>query len=497
MMKIVEDLPLKWKLVIIMLSISALTLLLSSSIFVYNDLKLFKKSMVRNLTVLAGAVGANSRAAIFFGDPEAANKILSSLKKEPQIKYASLYDAKGNIFVTYTRAGLQGFEGPVSKEVGPSFWENRVELIQPIELKGKIIGKIYLNAHLKEFEDVVKSYIVFLSIILFTTLIISLVLSLKLQGIISKPILLLAETAIKISKNADYSLRASRESADELGILYSEFNEMLSQIQKRDKELGNYRHRLEDLVKERTRELEDAQKELVKRERLAVLGKLAAMVSHEIRNPLGTIRNAAYSINHSIEKNHPELLPSLELIDRNIIRCDNIISELLEIARTREESMEITNIDSWLNQVINEQSIPQLVTVERALTSQASIPLVRERFRRAMNNVIQNACQALMEKHAQDMVLEENKKGYFLKIESVIKDSRLEIIFTDTGVGIQKDQLKKIFEPLYSTKNYGVGLGLPIVEGIMKQHGGGVDVKSNYQQGTTVILWFPLVKEKT
>ncbi len=224
-------------MVLIVLIITTLTLLLSTCTFIYNDLKFFKGDMERNLTVLASAVGFNSRASLVFLDEEAAKKILLSLKDETQILSAALYDSNDNIFVRYTLDDLTSFKAPANLKEGQFFYEDRIEIIHPIFLQGKRVGKIYLNAHLEKFNDRLREYLIIVGIILIVTLFVAIVLAIKLQAIISDPILSLANTANKIYQTSDYSIRVKHESLDELGTLFSGFNEMLSQIEKRDDEL--------------------------------------------------------------------------------------------------------------------------------------------------------------------------------------------------------------------------------------------------------------------
>ena len=227
----------KSKMVLIVLSISILTITLSTSTFIYNDLKFFREDMKRNLTILASAVGSNSRASLVFLDAEAAGEILLSLRGETQIQSAALYDSDNNLFASYTQGDSSQFEAPTRVNEGHSFYKNRIEIIHSIILKGKQVGKIYINAHLKELSDRLSTYLYIVGLILMVTLTIAFYLAIKLQAIISKPILSLANSANHIYQTSDYSIRVNHENLDELGILFSGFNEMLSQIERRDDKL--------------------------------------------------------------------------------------------------------------------------------------------------------------------------------------------------------------------------------------------------------------------
>jgi signal transduction histidine kinase len=250
-------------------------------------------------------------------------------------------------------------------------------------------------------------------------------------------------------------------------------------------ELMRYRERLSEQVEERTRELKDAQVELVRRERLAVLGQLTATVAHEIRNPLGTVRASIFSLEKALENNNLDRVgQAIQLAERNIVRCDDIINDLLDFTRRREPRPEPTVIDSWLENVLNERPLPENIICIKELTSGLEIPVDRERLLRAFLNILDNAVDALGEKDA---------PGNRLTVSADVAAERLEIRVTDTGPGIPAANLDKIFEPLFSTKPFGFGLGLPVVKNIMTEHGGGVDIDSTMGRGTAVTLWLPII----
>lgn len=248
-------------------------------------------------------------------------------------------------------------------------------------------------------------------------------------------------------------------------------------------ELERYRNRLEDLVMERTRQLERAQEELIRKERMAVLGQLTATVSHELRNPLGTIKNAVYLLGKHLQTENPTNIENtLALANRNINRCDNIINELLDYSRQQEWTPVVIEIGDWLDAILSELERPVDVRVEREYRDDFTISGDPERLRRAIINIYINALQALDEV---------DSGGKCLKVYTEAAEKRLLIVFSDNGPGIDKETLPQIFEPMFSTKSFGVGLGMSIVQTIMAEHGGGVEVDSRPGEGTTVSLWLP------
>ena len=240
-----RNLPIQKKLIFIILAITVPTLFLSGSFFIYINLKTFKEEMVHNLTVLASAVGATTRAALVFEDDTAAKEILSSLQEENQIVSAALYDSNDKVFAIFIPDAVTIFKPPALLEEGALVFADHIEIVSPVFLEGEEIGKIYLNAHLGKFNARIKNFMIFTSLTLMSILVLAVGFTLKLQSIISKPILSLAETAKKISLTSNYSIRVQHEGEDEIGALVSGFNEMLSQIEKRENELAKNQGYLE------------------------------------------------------------------------------------------------------------------------------------------------------------------------------------------------------------------------------------------------------------
>ncbi len=221
---------------------------------------------------------------------------------------------------------------------------------------------------------------------------------------------------------------------------------------------------------------------------MAALGQLTATVSHELRNPLGVIRTSAFIVREGLNGEDPRVQRSLERIERSVMRCDRIIDELLDFTRISEIQAEPTAIDSWLNEILDEQTVPSGVSLRRNFgLRDMTVSLDHDRFRRAIINVFDNGCQAMTGDGREDTGSEERN----LTVWTQEHDGRVEVIFEDTGPGIPPDIYKRIFEPLYSTKGFGVGLGLPVVKQIMEQHSGGVEVESEEGRGTRVCLWLP------
>lgn len=263
----------------------------------------------------------------------------------------------------------------------------------------------------------------------------------------------------------------------------------ITERKKSEQEMQRHREHLEALVRERTLELETAQQALLKNERLATLGQLTATVSHELRNPLAAMRPSLHVIKRKLPDTEEKALQAIERIERNITRCDHIIDELLDFTRIRDLALVPQELDSWLEGILAEQETPQGIRIlpEFGL-GELQVRMEPDRLRRAVINVFDNACHAMEERRAQETASYQPQLTVSTRRGD---DCRVKIEFADNGLGMTEEVLARIFEPLFSTKGFGVGLGMPAVKQIMELHGGGVAVQSQAGQGTQITLWLP------
>ena len=203
---------------------------------------------------------------------------------------------------------------------------------------------------------------------------------------------------------------------------------------------------------------------------------------------MGAIRTAVYLISTKTRGQDLGVEDALMRAERSIGRCDSIINELLDFTRQTPLALEETTFDEWLDQVLDEQKVPETISLRRGLETEGKrLSFDRERLRRVMINLVSNACEAMKEQ-------EENggsHREHILEVETRAIDDRLEVLVKDNGPGIEPDKLGNIFEPLFSTKSFGVGLGLPIVRQIVEQHGGQIEVESEVSVGTVFKVWVP------
>jgi PAS domain S-box-containing protein len=230
-------------------------------------------------------------------------------------------------------------------------------------------------------------------------------------------------------------------------------------------------------VDERTAELKAAQSELVRKERLSALGQLTATMAHELRNPLSAIRNSLFAAKETAASKGVDLERPISRVERSVARCDRIINDLLDYTRVKELHLTELAPDPWVEEVLNEQHLSAGIEMERHLDADCMIAVDPERVRRVLINLIDNAAQAMTENAQQRKIT---------VTTALVDDDHFEFAITDTGAGIAPENLSRVFEPLFSTKSFGTGLGLPMVKQIVEQHGGTISITSEVGKGTKV-----------
>jgi signal transduction histidine kinase len=234
-------------------------------------------------------------------------------------------------------------------------------------------------------------------------------------------------------------------------------------------------------------DLAEAKEKEKRQKRLSALGQLAGTVSHELRNPLATIRNSIDILRKMTDGKATAADRAVARIDRAVQRCDAIVGDILEFSRVQELNREPTAIDAWLQEMLDEHEVPSSPRVRRELMAGAETMLDRTRFRQVLVNLVDNAAQAMADPQWQPGPDHEPT----ITVRTELAGPHIRLSVSDNGPGIVADKLSKIFEPLFTTKTRGVGLGLPTVRKLVEQHGGTIDVESREGGGTTFTVWLP------
>jgi PAS domain S-box-containing protein len=247
------DLSIRHKLQLLVMASSAAALLVASVVFAFFDRSTFLQAKTQDLTVAASMVGSNSTAALSFGDAKSAGEILSALQAKQNVINACIYKKDGQVFASYSRDAAHGdFSAPPPQTQSTAIVKDHMLLFQPITLNGNSIGTIFIEADLTDLRARLTRFLEIDSLVLLASLAVAFLLSTRLQRVISDPIRELADTALSVYTEENYSVRATKRGDDEIGLLYDQFNNMLDRIQQRDIALQEAHIELEDRVVERT-----------------------------------------------------------------------------------------------------------------------------------------------------------------------------------------------------------------------------------------------------
>jgi signal transduction histidine kinase len=245
-------------------------------------------------------------------------------------------------------------------------------------------------------------------------------------------------------------------------------------------QVKEYAQHLEEKVEERTKQLKEMQQQLLKSERLAAIGELAAMIGHDLRNPLTGIAGATYYLKtkcgSKIDDKSKEML---RIIEKDIENSNKIINDLLEYSKEMKLDLNESNPRLLIKEAMSAVKIPKKVRVADLIRNKPEIKVDTDKMKRVFVNIIKNAVDAM-------------PKGGKLTIESRESNGDLEIVFSDTGIGMSEETLKGIFRPLFTTKAKGMGFGLPICKRFVEAHDGKIYARSTIGKGSTFTVTLPI-----
>ncbi len=283
-------------------------------------------------------------------------------------------------------------------------------------------------------------------------------------------------------------LTLNKKKADELNIYHTFLGRLATRIPKTQIHRF-YSDYLEELVETRTDELKDVQKRLFESERLAAIGETAAMVGHDLRNPLQVIFNSIYLIENKLSKtslpsSQKEPLDQLvSLVGEQAQYMNKIVSDLQDYAKLISVEVVNSDIEKIIDEAMSMLTIPQNVNtsiqIEKGFPSILVDPVL---LKRVFTNLITNAVQAMPDGGKLTITVRQEKENVVMTI-------------ADTGVGIAKENLDKLFTPLFTTKAKGQGFGLAVCKRLVEAHGGKIKAESEINKGTKFIITLPLTKE--
>jgi PAS domain S-box-containing protein len=240
---------------------------------------------------------------------------------------------------------------------------------------------------------------------------------------------------------------------------------------------------LESKVQERTQQLLEAQEELVRKERLATLGQVAGSVGHELRNPLGVMNNAVFFLQTVLSDADETTREYLDIIKEEIASSERIVSDLLDSVRTKPPRPEAVGVAELIGQTLLKLTVPATVAVKLDIPPTLSLQVDPQQIRQVFRNLISNGVEAMPEGGTLEIRAVEYKPA-----------EQVAVSVQDTGTGIAPDVLPKLFQPLFTTKARGIGLGLMVVKNLTQANGGEIAVHSEVGRGTTFTVTLPAAR---
>ncbi|MCM2358215.1 MAG: ATP-binding protein [Geobacteraceae bacterium] len=543
--RILKKVRIRQKLIIINLFTTGVTLLLACAVLLANEFVSSRDSLLSTLTAQAEILANNSTAPLAFNDQKAAGETLAALDAFPNIECAIVYGKDGRVFTDYCRADLKGQMLPLPGGEGHSFADGHLNVLRGIVLDGEKIGSIYIRSDLARLYSLMLRDGAIAATTMAIVFSIAFVLLSRLQKVITEPIFGLAQLMLSVSRDRNYSLRADISSEDETGSLAEGFNEMLEQIQRRDmklqveiierkraeEEIRTLNEELELKVEERTKQLVETQEELVRKEKLAMLGLIAGGMGNELRNPLGVMNNAVFFLESVMPDADETVKEYLEIIRHEIDNSQGIISGLLDYYRIKTPRTEPVPVRELVEQSLARCSVPETIRLRTDLpATPALLHIDPAQLGQVLQNLITNAVQAmpnggalcvaarrvlssefgvlssnlkaetLAPKPDTDVALTSELKFLGSNSELRTQNSKLdadfyEISVSDTGEGISAENMKQLFQPLFTTRSRGIGLGLAFSKKLAEANGGRIEVASRPGEGTVFTVILPAGEE--
>jgi len=473
----VRDYSIRKKLTWISMLTSGTAMVFACSAFLAYEWMAFRGEIVARVSTQAQIVGSNSASALLFEDARSAEQTLAGLKAESEVRAAALYTREGRLFASYHRQGKEARPSlPQSAGLQAnrhSFEGGSLVLFRQIVEQGDAVGTVYIESDLRGMDQRVKRYAAILLLVLGASFLAALFISSRLQPLIARPVLQLAETARIVSQARDYSVRAQPGNRDEVGLLIETFNQMLAQIEEREAELQAARAELENRVVERTAELAASNRELE---------AFSYSVSHDLRAPLRQVHGFSKVV---AEQYGPQLDAQgqhyLGRIEQGASHMGRLIDDLLNLSRLgrRELKRQPTSLTHLVEEVRDEMETE--IDGRKVVWRIQSLPpadcdpgLMKQVFANLLANSLKYT------RPCERAVIEVGRRAV---------NGEQAIFVRDNGVGFNMkyaDKLFGVFQRLHRSDEFeGTGVGLATVQRIIQKHGGRIWAEAEEGRGAT------------
>jgi two-component system, sensor histidine kinase and response regulator len=486
----IASLPIRWKLMLLACLSSGVALVISGGIHAVNDYTSGKHRLLRRLQTQTEVMALNSAAAVAFDDAQAAGHTLDALRADSAVVHAAIVRADGSTFVSrnFPRQGARPGTEMLFAQAD-------------IKLDDRI-GSVRLWASTDELRAELKQNAIVLLLVVGSALFVALLAASRLQRFVSEPIVALATAAQAVSERGDYSVRVPSNGTDEVGHLIQSFNQMVGQIEERDRQLRDHHAHLEQKVAERTAELGAA----LKAAQAAAKAKaeFLANMSHEIRTPMnGVIGMLDLLESDRLDSQQRGMLDTARNSADALL---TLINDVLDFSKIDAGRLALESIEVELRPIVEDVAMlfsrqAHAKGIELSCLVHEDVPvLVRSdptRLRQILANLVSNAVK-FTERGEVFVGLGVSATQPARDPASVGDEIEVEIEVRDTGIGMSKEVLGKLFEAFTqadnsTTRRYGgTGLGLTIARRLAEAMGGRVEVQSEAGRGSVFTVRLPL-----
>ena len=495
------NLSVKTKLISIIVFTTVVALVVVMGSYLALELSSYKKVMMDELRIQAQIVARNTSSALVFGDQKAAKETLKSLSADHDIVEAVIFNSENKPFASYRQMGKKR---PATLSTSLLPWIARAKIRVPIIFDQNTLGSVYLLRNPGRINRRLQLQFKISLFILAAAILATLFLARWLQLLFTSPIKGLATAMQEVSGSGNYQFRLAEQRQDEFGTLTAGFNHMLGQIQKRDNELAEHRNHLEDEVQLRTKELQTAMAELTRAKEEAektarAKSEFLANMSHELRTPLNHIIGftdlMASGKCGNLNVTQREYLGDVLNSSRHLL---SLINDILDLSKVEAGKMELELSDISLSSLLN-QSLKMVQ--EKALKHQLKLAVEIEdeletirvderKMKQILYNLLSNATKFTPDggritlKVERIVKTEQNLRARNLKKSATTSSHWLKISISDSGIGIKKEDLERIFKSFEqadgsSSRHFqGTGLGLSLTRRMVELHGGKIWAES-------------------
>ena len=503
-MNLFENLPIKRKLMLIGLATNGVAVILLSVTLGVGEWASYRSRAATTLAVHAGVIADNSAPALMFSDEKAAREVLGRLGIETTIVHAALRSKTGGTLAQFQLSGRK--PPPTLPAPGEHlFFGDQLMHAQSVVYSGETIGTLYLQSDLREAYWELLRKLSLIAAAMTVSLAAAVILFTRFQKAISDPVNQLVEAMTDVTEKNDYSIQVSVRSRDEFGMLAQGFNAMLDAIREREAALANYQAGLEEAVRQRTEELKQlnaslerrVQEEvaknrekdhlLIQQSRFAALGEMIGNIAHQWRQPINALTLLLTNIKDAYEYKELDqayLDKSVKTGQTIIQRMSTTIDDFRNFFKPNKEKARFS---------VNEAVADALNILEAAFKNGNIVVSVdegesvmvygfRNEYSQVLVNLLSNAKEAIQQRHVGEGLIR-------VVISRTV--GRAVVAVEDNGGGIPGDILTRVFDPYFTTKEKGTGIGLYMSKMIIEHSMNGSIEASNIDGGSKFIVATP------